>query len=40
MRIVGEMKAPVRLLTYPTLKRFVISALQFYRENKSEPSVD
>jgi len=40
MRIVGEMKTPVRLLTYSTLKRFVVGALQFYRGDSGEPSLD
>jgi hypothetical protein len=39
-KVLGTIKAPTRLLTYPTMKRFVVNALQFYRGIRDEPSVD
>jgi hypothetical protein len=39
-RVLREMQVPIRLFTYPTLKRFMLNALQFYRGRTSEPSLD
>jgi hypothetical protein len=39
-RILSETKVPPRLLTYPTLKRFMLSVLQFYRTRPNEPPLD
>lgn len=39
-QLLDAMKAPERLLRYPTMRSFVRNSLEFYRGQNNEPSVD